>query len=356
MTNKRLIRKDNIGLLYILPWIIGFLFLQLYPFVSSFLYSFMSYNILKAPRWIGLRNFTNLFTNDPYFWQSMKATFLYVAYSLPLRLLTALFVALLLNKKMRGIAIYRTAFYIPSLLGGSVAVAIVWRYMFGAQGPVNLVLNVLGISTINWLANTKLTIFTISLLNVWQFGASMVIFLAALKNIPETYYEAARVEGAKPLRILISITIPLIKQVIFYNFILEMIRSFQDFTAAFLITNGGPLHSTYLFALKLYEDAFTSFRIGYASAESWFLFVIMLIFTFVLFKVGNLWSFYSGGGTLMMNVNILQKRTKRDDPAHIYDRCELRDDLSSIVDVFRRFQGEFGTVRKHEPAAERVEL
>ena len=226
----------------------------------------------------------------------MKATFLYVAFSLPLRLISALAVALLLNLKIRGVGLFRTAFYIPSLLGGSVAVAVVWRYLFGGEGPVNLALGLLGAGPVNWLADQNITIFTISLLSVWQFGASMVIFLAGLKNIPVVYYEAARVEGARPVRMFFSITLPLIYRVLMYNFIMEFIRSFQDFTAAFLITKGGPMNSTYLFALKLYEDAFQSFRIGYASAESWLLFAVLVVFTILIFRAGNLWEFYTGGG------------------------------------------------------------
>lgn len=293
---KKLKGNNNIGLLYILPWIIGFLGLQLYPFLSSLYYSFTQYNILNSPIWIGVENFRNIFQGDANFGVSVKATFLYVAYSLPLRLIAALAVALILNAKLRGIGIFRTAFYIPSLLGGSVAVAVVWRYMFGNDGPVNLALNALGIPAVNWLADQHVTIFTISLLSVWQFGASMVIFLAGLKNIPTVYYEAARVEGAGRLRMFFSITLPLIYRVLMYNFIMEFIRSFQDFTAAFLITKGGPMKSTYLFALKLYEDAFQSFRIGYASAESWLLFAVLVIFTIIIFKAGNLWKFYTESG------------------------------------------------------------
>lgn len=293
---RRRRRHQNIGLLYILPWLIGFLCLQLYPFLSSLYYSFTQYNILNAPIWIGLENFRNIFTTDANFGVSVKATFLYVAFSLPLRLISALAVALLLNLKIRGVGLFRTAFYIPSLLGGSVAVAVVWRYLFGGEGPVNLALGLLGAGPVNWLADQNLTIFTISLLSVWQFGASMVIFLAGLKNIPVVYYEAARVEGARPVRMFFSITLPLIYRVLMYNFIMEFIRSFQDFTAAFLITKGGPMNSTYLFALKLYEDAFQSFRIGYASAESWLLFAVLVVFTILIFRAGNLWEFYTGGG------------------------------------------------------------
>ena len=285
----------RVGLLYILPWLVGFLLLQLYPFLSSLYYSFTQYNILKDPVWIGLDNFRNLFATDGVFLPSVKATFLYVAYSLPLRLIVAFGVAMLLNQSLKGIGVFRTAFYIPSLLGGSVAVAVVWRYLFGGNGPVNLALNALHLPSVNWLADANVAIFTISLLSVWQFGASMVVFLAGLKNIPVVYYEAARVEGASAPRMFFSITLPLMQRIVMYNFIMEFIRSFQDFTTAFLITKGGPMNSTQLFSLKLYEDAFQSFRIGYAAAESWLLFAVLVVFTIVIFRAGHLWAFYTGG-------------------------------------------------------------
>ncbi len=288
-------KRGRVGLLYILPWLVGFLLLQLYPFLSSLYYSFTQYNILKDPIWIGLDNFKNLFATDGVFLPSVKATFLYVAYSLPLRLIVAFGVAMLLNQSLKGIGVFRTAFYIPSLLGGSVAVAVVWRYLFGGNGPVNLALNALHLPSVNWLADANVAIFTISLLSVWQFGASMVVFLAGLKNIPVVYYEAARVEGASSPRMFVSITLPLMQRIVMYNFIMEFIRSFQDFTAAFLITKGGPMNSTRLFSLKLYEDAFQSFRIGYAAAESWLLFAVLVVFTIVIFRAGHLWSFYTGG-------------------------------------------------------------
>lgn len=288
-------KRGRVGLLYILPWLVGFLLLQLYPFLSSLYYSFTQYNILKDPVWIGLDNFRNLFATDGVFLPSVKATFLYVAYSLPLRLIVAFGVAMLLNQSLKGIGVFRTAFYIPSLLGGSVAVAVVWRYLFGGNGPVNLALNALHLPSVNWLADANVAIFTISLLSVWQFGASMVVFLAGLKNIPVVYYEAARVEGASAPRMFFSITLPLMQRIVMYNFIMEFIRSFQDFTAAFLITKGGPMNSTQLFSLKLYEDAFQSFRIGYAAAESWLLFAVLVVFTIVIFRAGHLWAFYTGG-------------------------------------------------------------
>lgn len=288
-------KRGRVGLLYILPWLVGFLLLQLYPFLSSLYYSFTQYNILKDPIWVGLDNFKNLFATDGVFLTSVKATFLYVAYSLPLRLIVAFGVAMLLNQSLKGIGVFRTAFYIPSLLGGSVAVAVVWRYLFGGNGPVNLALSALHLPSVNWLADANVAIFTISLLSVWQFGASMVVFLAGLKNIPVVYYEAARVEGASSPRMFFSTTLPLMQRIIMYNFIMEFIRSFQDFTAAFLITKGGPMNSTRLFSLKLYEDAFQSFRIGYAAAESWLLFAVLVVFTIVIFRAGHLWSFYTGG-------------------------------------------------------------
>lgn len=293
---KKRKKRQNIGLLYISPWIIGFLVFQLYPLASSIYYSFTQYNILQPPKWIGMTNYVNLFTADSNFITSLKATLLYVGISLPLRLAASLGVALLLNMKIRGIGVFRAAYYVPSLLGGSVAVAIVWRYMFALNGVVNSVLGMFGLDAINWLGDPSKAILTISLLNVWQFGGSMIIFLSGLQEIPQEYYEAAKLDGCGRLRAFTRITLPLLYQVTMYNLIMELIRSFQDFTAAFLITEGGPMYSTYLYALKMYNDAFTSFRIGYASAESCVLFVILIVITVLVFKAGNLWSFYTGGG------------------------------------------------------------
>lgn len=297
MKGKNIKKKkyQNIGLLYISPWIIGFLGLWLYPLVSSVYFSFTQYNILKPPRWVGLQNYVGLITSDPDFGLSVWATLKYVGISLPLRLLASLAVALILNQRLKGISFFRAAYYVPSLLGGSVAVAVVWRYIFALNGVVNGVLGIFGVEAVNWLGSPSFAIITISLLNVWQFGGSMIIFLAGLKDIPLEYYEAARIEGCGKLMSFWKITLPLLYQVIMYNLIMELIRSFQDFTAAFLITEGGPMKSTYLYALKLYNDAFTNFRIGYASAESVLLFLLLIILTIIIFKVGGLWSFYTGG-------------------------------------------------------------
>ncbi len=292
---KKRKKYHNIGLLYISPWVIGFLVFQLYPLASSIFYSFTQYNILQPPKWIGLMNYRNLFTADANFINSLRVTLLYVGISLPLRLVVSLGVALLLNMKVKGIGIFRTAYYVPSLLGGSVAVAIVWRYMFALKGVVNSILGIFGVEAVNWLGDPSKAIWTISLLNVWQFGGSMIIFLSGLQEIPQEYYEAAKIEGCGKFRAFMKITLPLLYQIIMYNLIMELIRSFQDFTAAFLITEGGPMYSTYLYALKMYNDAFTNFRIGYASAESCVLFVILILITVFVFKAGGLWSFYTGG-------------------------------------------------------------
>lgn len=295
MKMKKKKKHENIGLLYILPWIIGFLLLQFYPLASSIYYSFTQYNILQPPKWIGITNYVNLFTADPNFLAAVRATFQYVGISLPLRLLASLMVALLLNRKMKGMGVFRAAYYVPSLLGGSVAVAVVWRYMFALNGVVNSFLGILGIEAINWLGHPSYAILTISLLNVWQFGGSMIIFLAGLQNIPGEYYEAAKMEGCGKIKAFLYITVPLLYQVTMYNLLMELIRSFQDFTAAFLITEGGPMNSTYLYALKMYQDAFTNFRIGYASAQSCLLFLLLIAITMIIFKAGGLWSFYTGG-------------------------------------------------------------
>lgn len=293
---RKTARSQNVGYLYILPWIIGFLVFQLYPLVASLYYSFTEYNGIMPPKWIGLANYIRMFTQDDRFWQSLFTTFKYVFISLPLKILTALAVALILNQKLRGINFYRTVYYIPSIFGGSVAVSVLWRFLFMDGGLINRMLNALGISSVPWLSDPGWALFTLSLLSVWQFGSSMVLFLAALKQVPTDLYEAATIDGAGKIRVFFSITLPMISPVLFFNILMQMVNAFQDFTGAFVITNGGPLNATYLFALKLYDEAFKYFNMGYASALSWVLFIIILVFTGVFFYFSEAFTYYEDGG------------------------------------------------------------
>ena len=286
----------RMGYIYILPWMIGFLIFQLYPLVASFIYSFTDYSITNTPKFIGIANYIEIFTKDHNFFQSLKVTFQYVFLAVPLKVGFALLVAVILSQKLRGINWYRTAYYIPSIFGGSVAVSILWRFLFMENGLINQIFGTVGLPPVKWLSSPKIALYTLILLNVWQFGSSMVLFLAALKQAPEDLYEAARIDGAGRIQIFTRITLPLISPVLFFNILMQMINGFQDFTGSFVITGGGPLQSTLMYALKLYNDAFTHFKMGYASALSWILFAIIFVITIVFFRFTSAAVYYEDGG------------------------------------------------------------
>ena len=280
------------GYLYILPWIIGFLLLQLIPLINSFWYSFTQFQLLGDPEFLGLANYKKIFTADATFLQSLKVTFYYVLIAVPLKIGFALLIAIILNQKIKGINLFRTLYYIPSILGGSVAISVLWKYLFMNQGVVNNLIGVLGIPAIDWLGSPDLALGTISLVTVWQFGSSMLLFLAGLKQIPFSLYEAAKIDGAGRPRIFFQITLPSLSPIILFNLIMQMINAFQDFTGAFVITQGGPLKSTYLYGLMLYDQGFKFFKMGYASALSWILFAIILFFTSLTFRSSESWVHY----------------------------------------------------------------
>lgn len=284
------------GYVFMSPWLIGFLLLTAYPFFYSFYLSFTDYSLLSAPKWIGLSNYIRIFTNDDVFLQSLKVTFVFVLVSVPIRMIFSLLVAMLLNKNSRGMSFYRTAFYFPSLIGGSIAVAALWRNMFGRTGYINGVLEVFGIQGMGWISHPDTALGTLIILNVWQFGSAMVIFLAGLKQIPAEMYESASIDGAGKTRKFLNITLPLLSPVIFFNFILGTINAFQNFTPAYIITQGGPMNSTYMYALYLYEKGFRQFQMGYASTLAWILLVIVAILTGINFLASNRWVHYESGG------------------------------------------------------------
>ncbi|EOS56085.1 carbohydrate ABC transporter permease [Paenibacillus barengoltzii] len=287
------------GYIFISPWLIGFLLLTLWPIAQSFYLSFTDYSLLEDPVWTGTSNYVNIFTNDSTFTKSLSVTFTFVLFSVPLKLLFSLLVAIALNQKLKGMNLYRTAIYFPSLIGGSIAVAALWRNMFGLDGYINQVLAWFGIQGVGWITNPDTSLGTLILLNTWQFGSTMVIFLAGLKQIPQELYESAAVDGAGKFRRFISITIPMLSPVMFFNLILGVIGSFQTFTSAFIITKGGPINSTYVYALFLYEKAFKHYQMGYASALAWILLAIVGILTAINFAVSRYWVFYEseGGGS-----------------------------------------------------------
>ena len=300
MKKKRLMkhytRHDCMGLIYISPWIIGFLLLQLYPFVSSFVYSFTDYQFFNDPKFIGLGNYIKLFTIDPEFMNSLKVTVLYTVFTVPGKLIMALFIAVLLNRNIKGIGLIRTIYYLPSLFGGSVAVAILWKLLFMDDGAINNLLLFFHLPKVQWLGNAKVALVTICMLEIWQFGSSMVVFLAALKQVPVALYEAASLDGAGKVKCFFKITLPQISSIIFFNVIMQTITALQNFTSAFVVTNGGPNKGTYVLGMKLYTDAFTHFKMGYASATSWVIFGMILIVTLLLFKYSSGKVYYEDGG------------------------------------------------------------
>ncbi|MFD1676237.1 carbohydrate ABC transporter permease [Alicyclobacillus fodiniaquatilis] len=289
-------KYDKSAMLFLLPWFIGLVGLTLGPMIASLYLSFTDFDLLQAPKWTGLENYKNILTSDPMFMSSVRVTAIYVVTSVPLRLAFALFVAILLKRKIKGIGIYRAAYYIPSLMGGSIAISIMWRNIFGQSGLINKAIGVLGIHGPDWLGDPHYALFVLSLLSVWQFGSTMVIFLAGLQQIPDSYYDASSIDGASKFQQFLSITVPMLSPVIFFNLIMAVIEGFMQFTQAFVITNGGPLNSTLLFALYLYQKAFTDFQMGYASALAWILLVMVGILTALIFMTSKLWVHYEDGG------------------------------------------------------------
>ncbi|UWQ96774.1 sugar ABC transporter permease [Rhodobacteraceae bacterium M385] len=283
-----------LGLWYVAPYIIGLLLFTAFPFVSSLYLSFTDYDLLSAPEWVGTDNYERLFTRDRTFDRSLRVTMIYVFTTVPLKLAFALFIATVLNYRLKGINLFRTAYYVPSILGGSIAIAVLWRYIFAGNGLVNMILTGLGFEAVNWFGDPQNALFTITLLRVWQFGSAMVIFLAALQSVDKSLYEAASIDGAKPRHIFRYITLPLITPVIFFNLIMQTVQAFQEFNGPFIITQGGPLNSTYLLPLYIYDEAFRSFDMGYASAIAWILFAIIMTLTLVAFWSSKKWVYYAG--------------------------------------------------------------
>jgi len=252
--------------------------------------------MFNKPKFVGLDNYIYMFTQDRDFYQSLLTTFKYVLYSVPMKLIAALFFAMLLNRKIKFINLFTTVYYLPSILGASVSISILWRFLFTKDGLINGIIKKFGINPIPFLEHPKYALFTISLLVVWSFGSSMVVFLAGLKQIPAELYEAARVDGASSARCFFSVTLPLITPSLFFNLVMQTINSFQYFTGAVVITNGGPVKSTYLYMMMLYDEAFGNYKMGYASALSWVLFVLILLATMLIFRSSDSWVHYQDGG------------------------------------------------------------
>lgn len=287
------LRQERAAHVFMTPWLLGLVLVTAVPMLASLYLAFTDYNILSSPAFIGTENFERL-ANDYRFWNSVQVTLTYVLVSVPLQLAFALFLALILDKGLRGLAVYRSVYYLPSLLGGSVAVAVLWRQVFGHDGLVNQALNTMGIEGTSWLQNPSTALSTLIVLNIWTFGSPMVIFLAGLRQLPEEYYEAARVDGASAWRQFLSITLPLLTPIIFFNLVLQTIGAFQAFTQAHVISGGtgGPSDSTLFYTLYIYQNAFVNFDMGYASALAWVLLLVIAVITAAHFALSKYWVFY----------------------------------------------------------------
>jgi multiple sugar transport system permease protein len=291
---RRLLAKNAPGYLFLAPWLIGFLVLAIGPILTSFYLSFTKYDIASPPQFIGLENFEYMVFWDNRFWQSLRVTFAYVLLSVPGTLIFALAVAMVLDKGIRAIGWYRALFYLPSILGGSIAVAILWRQLFSNQGVINTILGGVGIDGPYWLSDPDYSLYTLVVLAIWQFGSPMLIFLAGLRAIPQELYEAAEIDAAGPVRRFFAITLPMLAPVMFFNLVLQMIEAFKTFNSAFIISDGrgNPLDSLLFFTLYLYNEAFAYFRMGYASALAWVLLAIIAVFTGIAFATSKYWVHY----------------------------------------------------------------
>jgi multiple sugar transport system permease protein len=314
---NKFLRRNAVAYMFLTPWLLGFLILTLYPMAYSLLLSFTNYDFTKpdSTQWIGLGNYLKMFGSvfglseftasngevmrvDPYYLKSLSVTFTYVVESVPLKLAFALAMAMLMNKKLRGVPFYRAVYYIPTLLGGSIAIAVLWRKLFEKEGLVNAFLGALGFTNLpSWITNPNYAIWTLILLSVWQFGSSMIIFLAGLKQIPQEFYDAASVDGANNTQQFVSITIPLLSPVILFNLVIQTISAFQVFTQAYIIGGGtgGVLNSTLFYTLHLYIQGWTYHEMGYASAMAWVLLLIIGVFTAIVFRSSQWWVSYGVG-------------------------------------------------------------
>lgn len=291
---KNRFRQHNlIGYLFVSPWLIGFFALTLIPVAASFVLGFTNYNVLSPNfDWVGLRNFQTMFSGDPRYWRAVKATFYFTFASVPLKLAFALAVAMLLKSARRLVGVYRAVYYAPSIIGGSVAAAVMWREIFGSTGLLNHLLSLLGLRGLIWLGHPRTAIWVLIVQAVWQFGSPMLIFLAGLKQIPNEYYDAASIDGAGPWAKFAHITLPLLTPVIFFNLVMQIIYGFMVFTQALVVTGGSPLDTTLFYNLYLYLRAFRNFQMGYGAAMAWVLLLAIAFFTALIFRSSRYWVYY----------------------------------------------------------------
>jgi multiple sugar transport system permease protein len=291
---QRQLAENVSGIAFISPWLIGFLAFTAIPILFSLYYSFTEYDILAFPVFNGMRNFKRMMGDD-LFWKSLSVTFYYAFVSVPLRLAFAFFVALLFKRASGAIRFYQAVYYLPSIVGGSIAVAVMWRRLFMSDGAINAALQAIGInSAVSWIGQPSTAIWTLIILAAWQFGSSMLIFLAGLRQIPLAYYEAAQIDGANVFRQFMSVTLPQMTPVIFFNLVMQLINGFTVFTQAFVVSggNGDPQNATLVYALYLYQRAFKYYNMGYSSAMAWVLVLIIAVFTGVIFKTSDKWVYY----------------------------------------------------------------
>lgn len=291
---KALSKESTSGIIFTLPFTIGFLLFMIVPMGISLYYSFCKYDILSPPVFTGLDNFVKMF-QDETFYKAIGVTFYFALVSVPLRLVFALIVAMLLLKNSKMSGFYRAAYYLPSIIGGSVAVAILWKRMFATDGVVNRLLGAVGIeTTFAWLGNTKTAIWVLILLAVWQFGSSMLIFLSALKQISKELYEAAEVDGANGIQKFFRITLPLLTPTIFFNLVMQMINGFLAFTQSYIITQGKPMNSTLFYTVYMYQQSFEFYNTGYGAALAWVMLAIIGAITLLLFATKKFWVYEEG--------------------------------------------------------------
>lgn len=292
---QKLNTEETAGIICTLPFTFGFLAFTIVPMLMSLYYAFTDYDIKNPPVWAGLKNFIKMFTDDPRFVKSLQVTFYFALTSVPLRLIFALLVALLLLRTTKATSFYRAAYYLPSIIGGSVAVSILWKRMFAKEGVVNAILGMFGIhTTFAWLGNKHTAIWVLVVLAVWQFGSSMLIFLSSLKQIPQSLYEAARVDGSNKWQQFWKITLPLLTPTIFFNLVMQMINGFLAFTQCYIITQGKPMDSTLFYTVYMYEQSFQFNNAGYGAAMAWVMLLIIALITAVLFGTKKFWV-YEGG-------------------------------------------------------------
>ena len=278
--------------LYTAPWLIGFFVLTLYPIVYSFYLMFTDMNLTGVGKFIGLENLKYAFTDDPLFIKAFINTLKYVVMFVPSSIILAFFVALLLSKKVKGLGFFRTAFYIPYITSG-VAVTILWGWIYQKDyGIINYVLSLFGIKGVNWLGDKNIAMISIVILSLWTIGNNIIIMLAGIQDIPQSYYESAQIDGAGAIRQIFSITLPLCTPTIYFNLIVTIIAAFQVFQQPLILTNGGPLNSTYTAAIHMYNNGFLYGKMGYASMMAWSLFVVIMVITLEVISTSKYWVFY----------------------------------------------------------------